>query len=47
MLYVYWAPYVCGLALFQANTAGRSKKTAVNAFDYFAYAVGNIIGIFV
>ncbi|KAL1961581.1 hypothetical protein VTN77DRAFT_1433 [Rasamsonia byssochlamydoides] len=44
MLYVYWAPYVCGLALFQANTAGRSKKTTVNAMDYFAYAIGNIIG---
>ncbi|KKA23003.1 Allantoate permease [Rasamsonia emersonii CBS 393.64] len=45
MLYVYWAPYVCGLALFQANTAGRSKKTTVNAMDYFAYAIGNIISI--
>lgn len=30
--------------MFQANTAGRSKKTTVNAMDYFAYAVGNIIG---
>ncbi|OKL62198.1 hypothetical protein UA08_02321 [Talaromyces atroroseus] len=44
MLYGYWAPYVCGLALFQANTAGRSKKTTVNAMDYVAYAVGNIVG---
>ncbi|GAD95410.1 allantoate permease, putative [Paecilomyces variotii No. 5] len=44
MLYVYWAPYVCGLAMFQANTAGHTKKTTVNAMDYVAYAVGNIIG---
>jgi ACS family allantoate permease-like MFS transporter len=41
---VYWAPYVTGLALFQANTAGHSKKTTVNAMDYIAYGVGNIIG---
>ncbi|OAA54078.1 Major facilitator superfamily domain, general substrate transporter [Niveomyces insectorum RCEF 264] len=44
LAYVYWAPYVCGLAMFQANTAGRSKKTTVNAMDYVAYAVGNIVG---
>ena len=44
LAYVYWAPYVCGLAMFQANTAGHSKKTTVNAMDYVAYAVGNIIG---
>jgi len=44
LAYVYWAPYVCGLAMFQANTAGHSKKTTVNAMDYIAYAVGNIIG---
>ena len=30
--------------MFQANTAGHSKKTTVNATDYVAYAVGNIIG---
>lgn len=30
--------------MFQANTAGHSKKTTVNAMDYVAYAVGNIIG---
>lgn len=42
--YCYWAPYVCGLAMFQANTAGHSKKTTVNAMDYIAYAVGNAIG---
>lgn len=35
---------ICGLAMFQANTAGHSKKTTVNAMDYVAYAVGNIIG---
>ncbi|KAI5919037.1 putative allantoate permease [Camillea tinctor] len=42
--YFYWAAYVTGLAMFQANTAGHSKKTTVNAMDYVAYAIGNIIG---
>lgn len=44
LAYFYWAAYICGLAMFQANTAGHSKKTTVNAMDYVAYAVGNIIG---
>jgi MFS transporter, ACS family, allantoate permease len=42
--YFYWSSYVCGLAMFQANTAGHSKKSTVNSLNYIAYAVGNFIG---
>ncbi|KAL6247602.1 hypothetical protein RBB50_005948 [Rhinocladiella similis] len=44
ILYTYWAPYVTLVSVYQANTAGHTKKTVLYAFYYVAWAVGNIIG---
>ncbi|KAH7006910.1 major facilitator superfamily domain-containing protein [Ilyonectria destructans] len=43
-LYTYFGPYVVGIGLAQANTAGHTKKTIVFAILYIGYAVGNLIG---
>ncbi|KAL0264412.1 hypothetical protein SLS55_000362 [Diplodia seriata] len=44
LLYTYFGPYVVGIGLAQANTAGNTKKTVVFAILYIGYAVGNLIG---
>ncbi|KAF9766018.1 hypothetical protein IL306_001610 [Fusarium sp. DS 682] len=44
LLYSYFGPYVVGIGLAQANTAGHTKKTVVFAILYIGYAVGNLIG---
>ncbi|KAH8749465.1 major facilitator superfamily domain-containing protein [Hyaloscypha finlandica] len=44
LLYTYFGPYVVGISLAQANTAGHTKKTVVFAILYIGYAVGNLIG---
>ncbi|KAJ4366156.1 hypothetical protein N0V83_007791 [Neocucurbitaria cava] len=44
LLYTYFGPYVVGIGLAQANTAGQTKKTVVFAILYIGYAVGNLIG---
>ncbi|EOD45618.1 putative allantoate permease protein [Neofusicoccum parvum UCRNP2] len=44
LLYTYFGPYVVGIGLAQANTAGNTKKTVVFAVLYIGYAVGNLIG---
>lgn len=44
LLYTYFGPYVVGIGLAQANTAGSTKKTVVFAILYIGYAVGNLIG---
>lgn len=41
--YFYWGPYVCMTAICYANTAGHTKKTVVNAVNFTAYCVSNII----
>lgn len=43
-LYTYFGPYVIGIGLGQANTAGHTKKTVTFAILYIGYAVGNLIG---
>ncbi|BFZ63539.1 hypothetical protein YB2330_004664 [Saitoella coloradoensis] len=43
-LYTYFGPYVVGISLAQANTAGHTKKTVSYAVLYIGYAVGNLIG---
>jgi hypothetical protein len=43
-MYTYFGPYVVGIGLAQANTAGHTKKTVVFAVLYIGYAVGNLIG---
>jgi ACS family allantoate permease-like MFS transporter len=44
LLYTYFGPYVVGISLAQANTAGQTKKSVVYAILYIGYAVGNLIG---
>lgn len=44
LLYTYFGPYVVGIGLAQANTAGHTKKSTVFAILYIGYAVGNLIG---
>jgi ACS family allantoate permease-like MFS transporter len=44
LLYTYFGPYVVGISLAQANTAGHTKKPVVFAILYIGYAVGNLIG---
>ncbi|KAL4805925.1 fungal-specific transcription factor domain-containing protein [Aspergillus unguis] len=44
LLYTYFAPYVVGISLAQANTAGSTKKTVQYSILYIGYAVGNLIG---
>lgn len=41
--YFYWGPYVSMTAICYANTAGHTKKSIVNAFNFTAYCVSNII----
>ncbi|PVI00238.1 putative allantoate permease [Periconia macrospinosa] len=44
ILYTYWAPYVTLVSIYQANTAGHTKKIVLFAFYFIAWAIGNIIG---
>lgn len=43
-LYTYFGPYVIGISMGQANTAGQTKKNVQYAILYIGYAVGNLIG---
>jgi Na+/proline symporter len=43
-LYTYFGPYVVGISMSQANTAGNTKKTVQYSILYIGYAVGNLIG---
>ncbi|GKZ66601.1 hypothetical protein AnigIFM60653_002810 [Aspergillus niger] len=44
LLYTYFGPYVVGISMAQANTAGHTKKTVQYSILYIGYAVGNLIG---
>ncbi|ETN41668.1 uncharacterized protein HMPREF1541_03604 [Cyphellophora europaea CBS 101466] len=44
ILYTYWAPYVTLVSVYQANIAGHTKKTALFAWYFIAWTLGNIIG---
>lgn len=44
LLYTYFGPYVVGISLGQANTAGHTKKSVVFSVFYIGYAVGNLLG---
>ncbi|KAF3396975.1 hypothetical protein DPV78_007846 [Talaromyces pinophilus] len=44
LLYTYFGPYVLGISLGQANTAGHTKKSVQYSIMYIGYAVGNLIG---
>jgi MFS family permease len=44
LVYTYFGPYVVGISLAQANTAGHTKKNVQFAILYIGYAVGNLIG---
>ncbi|KAL4783426.1 fungal-specific transcription factor domain-containing protein [Aspergillus varians] len=44
LLYAYFGPYVVGISMSQANTAGSTKKTVQYSVLYIGYAVGNLIG---
>ena len=44
LVYTYFGPYVVGISLAQANTAGNTKKNVSFAILYIGYAVGNLIG---
>lgn len=44
MLYGYYGPYLVGISLTQANTAGYTKRNVSFAWYYIGYSVGNIIG---
>ncbi|KAL6241270.1 hypothetical protein RBB50_011743 [Rhinocladiella similis] len=44
MSFFYLGPYIVGLSLVGANTAGHSKKVVVNAMMFVSYSVSNIIG---
>ncbi|KAF3479865.1 uncharacterized protein GIQ15_06841 [Arthroderma uncinatum] len=43
-LYTYFGPYVVGISIAQANTAGHTKKNVQYSILYIGYAVGNLIG---
>lgn len=43
-LYTYFGPYVVGISMAQANTAGNTKKAVQYSILYIGYAVGNLIG---
>ncbi|KLJ09649.1 hypothetical protein EMPG_14928 [Blastomyces silverae] len=43
-LYTYFGPYVVGISLAQANTAGHTKKAVQYSILYIGYCVGNLIG---
>ncbi|KAF5009778.1 hypothetical protein FDECE_4051 [Fusarium decemcellulare] len=42
--YFYLGPYIVGLGMNSANTAGHTKKVTTNAIVFGAYCVSNIIG---
>lgn len=44
MLYGYYGPYLIGISLTQANTAGYTKRNVSFAWYYIGYSVGNIVG---
>ncbi|KAL1862869.1 hypothetical protein VTK73DRAFT_6597 [Phialemonium thermophilum] len=44
LIYTFYAGYMVALSMYQANTAGHTKKVTVSYVMYLAYAVGNIIG---
>ncbi|KAK2868105.1 hypothetical protein FQN49_003154 [Arthroderma sp. PD_2] len=44
LLYTYFGPYVVGISLAQANTAGHTKKNVQYSILYIGYAIGNLIG---
>ncbi|KAH8430646.1 uncharacterized protein LDX57_008309 [Aspergillus melleus] len=44
LLYTYFGPYVVGISMAQANTAGHTKKNFQYSILYIGYAVGNLIG---
>ncbi|KAL2832543.1 fungal-specific transcription factor domain-containing protein [Aspergillus cavernicola] len=44
LLYTYFGPYIVGISMSQANTAGSTKKTVQYSVLYIGYAVGNLIG---
>ncbi|OAL43044.1 MFS transporter [Pyrenochaeta sp. DS3sAY3a] len=44
LCYTYFGPYVVGISLAQANTAGHTKKNVQFSILYIGYAVGNLIG---
>jgi len=44
LVYTYFGPYVVGISLAQANTAGNTKKSVSFSVLYIGYAVGNLIG---
>ncbi|KAJ0282576.1 hypothetical protein COL940_005129 [Colletotrichum noveboracense] len=43
-MYFYWPPYVVGISLPQANTAGQTKKAVCFSLVQVGYAAGNLIG---
>ncbi|KAI1100536.1 MFS general substrate transporter [Jackrogersella minutella] len=43
-MYFYWPPYVVGISLIQANTAGMTKKAVTYSLVTIGYAAGNLIG---
>ncbi|KAI1765290.1 MFS general substrate transporter [Hypoxylon sp. FL1150] len=43
-MYFYWPPYVVGISLIQANTAGMTKKAVTYSLVAIGYAAGNLIG---
>lgn len=44
LCYAYFGPYIVGISLAQANTAGHTKKNIQFSILYIGYAVGNLIG---
>ncbi|KAI1495433.1 major facilitator superfamily domain-containing protein [Biscogniauxia marginata] len=44
LMYFYWPPYVIGISLPQANTAGQTKKSIAYSLVTIGYAAGNLIG---
>ncbi|KAK4947981.1 hypothetical protein LTR10_013034 [Elasticomyces elasticus] len=44
MIYTFYAGYMIALSMYQANTAGHTKKVTISYTMYVAYAIGNIIG---
>ncbi|KAK1637672.1 MFS general substrate transporter [Colletotrichum phormii] len=42
--YFYLGPYIVGLGMNSANTAGHTKKVTTNAIVFVAYCISNIVG---
>ncbi|OAA65593.1 allantoate permease [Niveomyces insectorum RCEF 264] len=42
--YFYWPPYIIGISLPQANTAGQTKRAVTFSLVQVGYAAGNLIG---